>query len=214
MPARDRRRRSRLAALGLGLALAASAGAPSPRHPDRQPVTPPPSAVTKIAVAYDISGRGDGGFNDLAYNGAKQAADELRAELKEVTAKLDDTDDDRAERLRLLAGAGYEAIIAVGFTYAGPMQTVAAEFPNVHFAIVDDGTVDGAQCPGDPLRRARGLVPRRRGRRPEDRRRTRSGSSAPCRSRCIQKFEAGYTAGVQARQPGRHGPGDLPQPAA
>ncbi len=75
-----------------------------------------PPRLEKVAVAYDLAGRGDGGFNDLAYNGAKRAADELGAELIEVTAKPDDTDADRAERLRLLAESGYDPIVAVGFT--------------------------------------------------------------------------------------------------
>jgi len=127
-----------LLATALALIVAACAGdartaAPSPAGPPQ---------VHRIAIAYDISGRGDGGFNDIAWKGAKQAADELVVELKEVTAKLDDTDNDRAERLRLLATSGYDAIIGVGFTYAVPMQTVAAEFPTAWFAIVDDGTVD------------------------------------------------------------------------
>ena len=99
--------------------------------------------MTQVAVAYDLSGRGDGGFNDIAYNGAKRAADELGAELLEVTARMDDTDVEREERLRLLADAGYNPIIGVGFTYSEPMRTVAAEFPDTFFAIVDDATVDG-----------------------------------------------------------------------
>jgi len=173
---------------------------PSPGLPTKNPVSLPPSAVTKIAVAYDISGRGDGGFNDLAYNGAKQAADELHAEIQEVTAKLDDTDDDRAERLRLLAGAGYEAIIAVGFTYAGPLQIVADEFPGTHFAIVDDGTVVAPNVQGILFAEHEGsfLV----------------GAAAAIKSTTntvgfigavqiplIQKFEAGYTAGARHANP-------------
>ena len=132
--------RGRLGALGIAAALSRSrlsrAGRSSPSEP---PVSVPPTAsVGSVAIAYDLAGRGDGGFNDLAYNGVKQAADELGLDLLEVTAKLDDTDDDRAERLRLLAANGYDAIVAVGFTYAVPLQTVAAEFPDVRFATVDD----------------------------------------------------------------------------
>ncbi|MBF8290999.1 MAG: family transporter substrate-binding protein, partial [Chloroflexi bacterium] len=169
--------------------------------PTRNPVSLSPSAVTKIAVAYDISGRGDGGFNDLAYNGAQQAADELGAEIKEVTAKLDDTDDDRAERLRLLAGAGYEAIIAVGFTYAGPLQTVAAEFPSVHFAIVDDGTVTAPNVQGILFAEhegsflvgaAAGLKTKTNG----------VGFIGAVQIPLIQKFQAGYAAGVKYANPG------------
>jgi basic membrane protein A len=156
--------------------------------------------ISKIAVAYDLTGRGDGGFNDIAYNGAKEAADKLGAELKEVTAKLDDTDDDRAERLRLLANAGYEAIIGVGFTYAGPMQTVAAEFPVVRFAIVDDGTVSAPNVQGILFAEQEGsfLVGAAAGLKTET---GTVGFIGAVQIPLLQKFEAGYTAGVHAANP-------------
>lgn len=162
---------------------------------------PTPAAVTRIAVAYDLSGRGDGGFNDIAYNGARQAADELGAELREVTARLDDTDDDRAERLRLLAGAGYDPIIAVGFTYALPLQTVAAEFPEVEFAIVDDGTVSAPNVQGILFAEHEGsfLVGAAAGL-------TTStnvvGFIGAVQIPLLGKFEAGYTAGARHVNPG------------
>ncbi|HSO29263.1 MAG TPA: BMP family ABC transporter substrate-binding protein [Candidatus Sulfomarinibacteraceae bacterium] len=162
---------------------------------------PTPAAVTRIAVAYDLSGRGDGGFNDIAYNGARQAADELGAELREVTARLDDTDDDRAERLRLLAGAGYDPIIAVGFTYALPMQEVAAEFPEVEFAIVDDGTVSAPNVQGILFAEHEGsfLVGAAAGL-------TTStnvvGFIGAVQIPLLGKFEAGYTAGARHVNPG------------
>ena len=165
--------------------------APTPAGPPR---------VHKIAIAYDISGRGDGGFNDIAYNGAKQAADELGVELKEVTARPDDTDDDRAERLRLLAGSGYDAIIAVGYTYAGPLQRVAAAFPNTKFAIVDDGTVDAPNVEGILFAEQEGsfLVGVAAGLK------TTTGTVGfigAVQIPLLQKFEAGYTAGVHAANP-------------
>ncbi|MEW5992587.1 MAG: BMP family ABC transporter substrate-binding protein [Chloroflexota bacterium] len=188
----------RLASLAAFVAtLAACSGAPA----DSGVTVPPSARLQKIAVAYDISGRGDGGFNDIAYNGAKQAADELGIELQEVTARLDDTDDDRAERLRLLASSGHEAIIAVGFTYAEPLKVVAAEFPDVAFAIVDDGTVEAPNVQGILFAEHEGsfLV----------------GAAAGLKSRTnhvgfigavqiplIQKFEAGFTAGAKHAKPG------------
>jgi basic membrane protein A and related proteins len=192
--------------------LAACAGpavTPGSLAPTATPTLPPsatpaptrtPGLVQKVAVAYDISGRGDGGFNDIAYNGAKQAADELGVELKEVTAKLDDTDDDRAERLRLLAGAGYDAIIGVGFTYAGPMQTVAAEFPATHFAIVDDGTVDAPNVEDILFAEHEGsfLVGAAAGLKTTT---NNVGFIGAVQIPLLQKFEAGYTAGVRAANP-------------
>src|SRR5258705_12565737 len=43
----------------------------------------------------------------------------------------------------MLAQGGYDPVIAVVFAYAGPLKKVAAEFPKVHFAIVDDASVTG-----------------------------------------------------------------------
>jgi basic membrane protein A len=178
---------------------AQSAATISPSPGGSTPSAPAP-LVTKIAVAYDISGRGDGGFNDLAYNGAKQAADELHAELREVTAKLDDTDDDRAERLRLLADAGYGAIIAVGFTYAVPLGTVAAEFPGVRFAIVDDGTVEAPNVQGILFAEHEGsfLVGAAAGLQTAG---NRVGFIGAVNIPLLQRFEAGYSAGVQHANP-------------
>lgn len=183
-----------LAGLVLASVLAACAGwssAPSPAGPPQ---------VHRVAIAYDISGRGDGGFNDLAYNGAKQVADGLHVELKEVTARLDDTDDDRAERLRLLARSGYDAIIAVGFTYAAPLQAVAAEFPATKFAIVDDGTVDAPNVQDILFAEHEGsfLVGVAAGLR------TTTGSVGfigAVQIPLLQKFEAGFTAGIRAANP-------------
>ncbi|MCI0581801.1 MAG: BMP family ABC transporter substrate-binding protein [Chloroflexi bacterium] len=164
------------------------------------PVKPTQPVVNRIAIAYDISGRGDGGFNDIAYLGAKRFADENDFELKEVTARLDDTDDDRAERLRLLASSGYNAIIGVGFTYAAPMQVVAAESPDVYFAIVDDGTVDVpnvyailfAEHEGSFLVGAAAGLKTTTGK---------VGFIGAVQIPLIQKFEAGFTAGARAANP-------------
>jgi basic membrane protein A len=191
------RRRPTVAAILVLLALAAL-GACSPGDPG---VTVPPSApVQKVAVAYDISGRGDGGFNDIAYNGARQAADELGVELLEVTAKLDDTDDDRAERLRLLASRGYSAIIAVGFTYAVPLQSVAAEFPDVRFAIVDDDTVSAPNVQGVMFAEHEGsfLVGAAAGLKTET---DEVGFIGAVEIPLLQKFEAGFTAGARHANP-------------
>jgi len=162
--------------------------------------TAAPEPDFKVAVAYDLAGRGDGGFNDLAYNGAEQAAAELGLELTEVTAKAEDTDQDRSDRLRLLADSGHNPIIAVGFTYAGPVAEVAAEYPDVWFGIVDDGTVEAPNVAGLVFAEEEGsfLV----------------GVVAALESETghvgfiggvnvplIVKFEAGYIAGAQAVNP-------------
>ena len=192
------RRRPLLVAL-LGLLISSAAlGACIPR--ETAVTAPLPGLVQKVAVAYDLSGRGDGGFNDIAYNGARQAADELGVDLLEVTAKLDDTDDDRAERLRLLASSGYSAIIAVGFTYAGPLTSVAPEFPGIRFAIVDDDTVSAPNVQGVIFAEHEGsfLVGAAAGLKT---RTNEVGFIGAVQIPLLQKFEAGFTAGARHANP-------------
>ena len=97
----------------------------------------------KVGLAYDVGGKGDGSFNDAAYAGLQRAESELGVEIKEVEAGADETDASREERLRLLASEGYNPVIAVGFAYSAAVGTVAEEFPETTFAIVDS-VVDGA----------------------------------------------------------------------
>lgn len=104
----------------------------------------PSEAALSVGVAYDLFGRGDGGINDLAYEGIVHAGDELGLELniQEVSGRPDETDADRADRLRLLVDSGFNPIVTVGFTYAAALSTVAQEHPEVSFAIVDDASLD------------------------------------------------------------------------
>ncbi|MEU6284859.1 BMP family ABC transporter substrate-binding protein [Streptomyces sp. NPDC047028] len=91
----------------------------------------------KIGLAYDVGGRGDRSFNDSAARGADKAEKEFGGSIKELTAKTSDTEADREQRLTDLADAGYNPIVAVGFSYATAMGKVAAKYPKTSFGIVD-----------------------------------------------------------------------------
>ncbi len=91
-------------------------------------------------MAYDIGGRGDKSFNDSAAAGLDQAKTELGVTTKELSAVPNETDAQKTARLTLLASGGYNPIIAVGFAYANSVKAVAAKFPKVTFAIVDDAS--------------------------------------------------------------------------
>ncbi|WP_240311788.1 BMP family lipoprotein [Nocardioides houyundeii] len=94
-----------------------------------------------VGVAYDLGGRGDGGFNDLAYAGATQAAESMDAKVMESSARAEDTDADRTARLKLMAEGGANPVVAVGYLYAPSVAEVAEQFPETWFAIVDDDTI-------------------------------------------------------------------------
>lgn len=94
-----------------------------------------PQYKGKIAVVYDVGGRGDLSFNDMAYLGASKAAKDFNLELKEVQSKQET---DYLPNLRALAQKGeYDVIIAVGFMMTDAVKQVADEFPDQKFAIVD-----------------------------------------------------------------------------
>lgn len=96
----------------------------------------------KIGLAYDVGGRGDQSFNDLAAAGTKKVAEEIGATCQEAVAQLDESPAARQERLRTLADAGLDPIVAVGFVYSDDVAVVAKEYPDVKFAVVD-GAAEG-----------------------------------------------------------------------
>jgi basic membrane protein A len=97
----------------------------------------------------------------------------------------------------LLAKAGYNPIIAVGFLYAGPIKAVASDYPNTQFAIIDDASVDllnvagliFAEEQGSYLAGVAAALASKSGK---------IGYIGGVRSPLLQKFEAGFVAGVKA----------------
>lgn len=96
----------------------------------------------KIGLAYDIGGRGDKSFNDLAAAGTKKVSEELDATCKESEAAPQEPPSAKEERLRTLADAGFDPIVAVGFVYTPMVTKVAKEYPDLKFAVVD-GAAEG-----------------------------------------------------------------------
>ncbi len=154
----------------------------------------------KVGLAYDIGGRGDQSFNDAAAVGLDKAKGEFGMEAKELEASPGETDAQKEERLRLLASGGFNPIVAVGFAYSGSVKKVAAEFPDVKFAIVDDADATGpnisnlvfAEEQGSYLVGAAAALKSQKGN---------VGFIGGVKVPLIQKFEAGYVAGAKAVKP-------------
>jgi basic membrane protein A len=93
-----------------------------------------------IGMAFDVGGRGDLSFNDLA----ALAWDDGMAMYGYTGEELapDAGGENREENLRLLAESGQEMIVANGFAFAQNVWRVGTEFPDTMFAITDD-------CPQD-----------------------------------------------------------------
>jgi basic membrane protein A len=93
-----------------------------------------------VGMAFDVGGRGDLSFNDLAAAAWDEGKEQYGYEGEELAP--DAGGENREENLRLLAETGHELIVANGFAFAQNVWRVGTEFPEVAFAITDD-------CPQD-----------------------------------------------------------------
>ena len=88
----------------------------------------------KVGLVLDKGGKDDKSFNSAAYAGATKAEKDLKIDLKYVEA----TDTNAIENLhRAFARKNFDLIIGIGFAQKEAVTKVAAQFPNVKFAIVD-----------------------------------------------------------------------------
>src|SRR4051812_41201071 len=161
------------------------------------------AADVNVGIVLDVGGLGDKSFNDGAYRGAQLAEKELGAHIRLIEPG---EGSDREAGLRLLAAEHMDLIIAVGFIFTDDINQLAKEYPNVNFAGVDYavGTdKDGRPVPPPPnvaalkFKEEEGsflvgalaaLVNN-----PERKVGFVGGMDVPL----IQKFEAGYRAGVK-----------------
>ncbi len=159
-------------------------------------------AEVKPGLVLDVGGLGDQSFNDSAYAGLQRAEEEfgVEGEYLESSAPTD-----YVNNLTQLAENGYNPVFAIGFLMTDAVNEVAPQFPDTNFAIVDS-TVDVPNGAGLVFREQEGsylagvvagLMTQ------EDTEYTSSdeqivgflgGQEGPL----IEKFEAGYVAGVES----------------
>jgi basic membrane lipoprotein Med (substrate-binding protein (PBP1-ABC) superfamily) len=154
----------------------------------------------KVGLAYDTGGRGDRSFNDSAYAGVEAAIKEHGGELSELSPNADASN--RADLLTQLADQGYNPIIAVGFAYGEDVVTVAKQYPDTTFAIVDSSAAGAgadnltgllfAENEGSFLAGVAAALKTET---------DHIGFVGGVDTQLIHKFEAGYVAGAQAVNP-------------
>jgi basic membrane protein A and related proteins len=98
----------------------------------------------KVGLVPDVTGLNDRGFNHLSYVGLKRAEAQLGIEQLVFQSK---STQEYVPNLSTFAREGYDLAIGVGFTEADAIDTVATNFPNSNFAIVD---VDQTEEPHKP----------------------------------------------------------------
>jgi basic membrane protein A len=123
-------------------AVLALAGCGSDDGSETSTTTEPPATTTteaagpalKVGIVTDIGGLDDRSFNFLANKGLEQAESELGVAGRVLISR---SDRDYVPNLTRLAQEEYDLVIAVGFLMADAVATVAGEFPDVNFAIID-----------------------------------------------------------------------------
>jgi basic membrane protein A len=117
------------AALMLGLTAATATAAPAATH-----------ATLKVGLVTDIGGLNDHGFNHLAYLGLQKAAKQLGVQTRVLESH---SNADYVPNMSTLAQQGYDLVICVGFLMYDSVKTVAAQFPNTKFMIIDNNWSSG-----------------------------------------------------------------------
>ncbi len=90
--------------------------------------------VLNVTMLLARGGLGDRSFNDSAYAGLQEAQRHFDIRFKTIDFT---SDQGNLDALRAAARDGDALIIGVGYENVGYIDTVAAEFPDRHFAILD-----------------------------------------------------------------------------
>ena len=85
------------------------------------------------AVIFDMGGKFDKSFNEAAYNGAEKFKAETGIEYLEFEIT---NESQRDQALRRMAQRA-DIVVAVGFAFTTPLETIAGEFPDKKFVIID-----------------------------------------------------------------------------
>ena len=173
-----------------------------------QPSAEASGAAVKAAMVADIGGLGDRGFNDLSYAGLRRASRELGAHI-EVLESEETADYD--VNLTQLAAAGYTPVFAVGYLMTDTVAKLAPRFTDVTFAGIDivfdpaAGNVVGLsfkeQEAGYLAGVVAGMLTTRTDVDPRLNAEKDVGFVGGMRIPPVQRFEAGFVAGVRSVAP-------------
>lgn len=86
------------------------------------------------AIIFDLGGKFDKSFNESAFNGATRWAEETGGSFREIELT---SEAQREQALRRFAEDGLNPIVMTGFAFASALDTVAPDYPDTKFAIID-----------------------------------------------------------------------------
>lgn len=94
-----------------------------------------PAKKVKVLVLFDVGGKGDLSFNDMAVLGAEKAKSELGVEVNYQTPASVDA---MTSLLKSVSQSKqYDLIIGIGFLWLDPMVKVSPQFPDQKYAVID-----------------------------------------------------------------------------
>jgi len=86
------------------------------------------------AIVYDVGGKADKSFNEAAYRGAKRFESETGIAVREFEIT---NETQRAQAFANMARRGAGIIVGVGFTQRAALETVAQQYPDKKFTLID-----------------------------------------------------------------------------
>lgn len=97
-----------------------------------------PQTKGRIAVLFDVGGKGDLSFNDMAYLGAERARADFNVEVEYMTPK---STGDMEQLLKTLCESKqYDLLVLVGFLWTDPLNKTVDSCPDQKFALIDATT--------------------------------------------------------------------------
>ncbi len=195
-----------LALLGVLVLVAAGCGGGGKKSSATTTTAGTGGSKIKVGLVTDIGGLNDRGFNHLSYVGLKRAQLELGLQQRVYQAK---STQEYVPNLSTFSRQGYDLTIGVGFKEATAIDTVATNFPNSKFAIVDVDQTTEPHKPANLLgllfkeQETGYLVGYLAGL--EEKRRPGKdviGSVGGQKQPPVDRFIAGYQAGAKAADPG------------
>jgi basic membrane protein A and related proteins len=131
---------SGLTALLATAVLAACGDAPEDDSPDAGDDETAAASDFQPCIVSDAGGFDDKSFNQLGFEGAEQAANELGVELNAVESN---SENDYGPNLESLVSEGCDAIVTVGFALAAATKESAAANPDIDYVLIDDAADGG-----------------------------------------------------------------------
>ncbi len=100
------------------------------------------SDTTQVAIVYPVAGLGDQGFSDNAQEGLLRAEEELGIEYSEGEPSSNSEYQDFHNQFAASQNPNYDLIIGLTFDQVTPIENVSADFPDQNWTLIDAAVQD------------------------------------------------------------------------